>query len=339
MVSVAQLWLMRYLQSGPESFLVFLCLFLGEVLSSMLCQFNTSVWPSADPVSKDCLKLSFSCLEVQALFCTLNDFCSHALYRVLAFRQSPPCSLNNHGRGVEKVVFSLTGGFIEPQFQGKILFNNINFTARNYVFFLTLGSFGLELSNMESLNIIVTACNTLNVWVRSLDRSKMYFVTDFQLGMSANVKDFIYLILPHCLLSSACFITVTCFLQYVFSCFPAAYFLQTFLVGCFFPLFNEQLAVTGTLESHSAVIPIKDSTSLQLTLFAIEYSQLHQSWQRCGYYLRWAGYNVKICQDCVYDIKQNYFLGFFDISLIINVVQVRSVKDFLYSLAIVFNVW
>lgn len=221
MVSVAQLWLMRYLQSGPESFLVFLCLFLGEVLSSMLCQSNTSVWPSADPVSKDCLKLSCSCLEVQALFCTLNDFCSHALYRVLAFRQSPPCSLNNHGRGVEKVVFSLTGGFIEPQFQGKILFNNINFTAHNYIFFLTLGSFGLELSNMESLNIIVTACNTLNVWVRSLDRSKMYFVTDFQLGMSANVRLFYlpnftslstFLCLFHyChLLPAVCFLLFSC---------------------------------------------------------------------------------------------------------------------------------
>lgn len=37
----------------------------------------------------------------------------------------------------------------------------------------------------------------------------------------------------------------------------------------------------------------------------------------------------------MYDIKQNYFLGFFDVSLIINVVEVRSVKDFWYS---VFNV-
>lgn len=39
----------------------------------------------------------------------------------------------------------------------------------------------------------------------------------------------------------------------------------------------------------------------------------------------------------MYDIKQNYFLGVFDISLIVNVVKVRSVKDFLYSV-IVFNV-
>lgn len=57
-----------------------------------------------------------------------------------------------------------------------------------------------------------------------------------------------------------------------------------------------------------------------------------------GQYLRWAGYIVAICQDYMYDIKQNYSLGFFDITLIVNVDLIRSAKDCLYSIVIVFNV-
>lgn len=52
------------------------------------------------------------------------------------------------------------------------------------VFFLTLGSIGLELSIMESSNIIVTACNTTervsqDIDRNKIDRNKMYFVTEF----------------------------------------------------------------------------------------------------------------------------------------------------------------
>lgn len=40
----------------------------------------------------------------------------------------------------------------------------------------------------------------------------------------------------------------------------------------------------------------------------------------------------------MYDTKQNYSLGFFDITLIVNVDLIRSAKDCLYSIVIVFNV-
>lgn len=145
------------------------------------------------------------------------------------------------------------------------------FNCMEFFFFFfphILSSFGLDLNIMTQVsalwNIIVTGCNTLNIWFRLYVGIRCIFVTDFsQLYIRAKIKDLTFhdFDLPD-------FTSLSIFLCF-FHAWPTSR--STFSIGyvllIFFEHFqwaccflNEELLVTVAVQSHSEVIPFKDCT-------------------------------------------------------------------------------